>query len=278
MRRLWLLGILLLLTACSGGQASDPEAGTPTKSATGSATATESEAEPSTSVTIGPGDQRVEFTLPDGTESGYLLHAPASFGSDSQLALVLVFHGSPGSPQEMVHATGFNAIADEENFLVVYPEAIDESGDVGALIDDVTHRVAVDLAQVYATGFSRGASITYLLASELADRIAAFAPVSGVSYHLPPGDPTSLVAFQGTEDPAASAFPEVNSRWSDEARCGRPDVTTLTLAGRPTQRTAAECRSGTDHVVYRVQGMGHEWPRGASRLIWEFFSSHPLDR
>ena len=85
------------------------------------------------------------------------------------------------------------------------------STDVGALIDDVTHRVAVDLGQIYATGFSRGASTTYLLASELADRIAAFAPVSGISYDLPPGGPTSLITFQGTEDPAASAFPGVNS-------------------------------------------------------------------
>ena len=93
---------------------------------------------------------------------------------------------------------------------------------MGALIDDVTHRVAVDLGRIFATGFSRGASTTYLLASELADRIAAFAPVSGVSYDLPPGDPTSLITFQGSDDPAASSFPRVNSTWSDGSGCRGP--------------------------------------------------------
>jgi polyhydroxybutyrate depolymerase len=277
MRRLWLLGILLL-TACSGEQGPVLGAGTPSDSASSSATATDSEPKPSRSVTIGPGDQRVEFTLPDGSDAGYLLYAPASFGSDSQLPLVLVFHGAPGTPQEMVRSTRFNAIADEENFLVAYPDAIDRSADVGALIDDVTHRVAVDLAQIFAAGFSRGASTTYVLASELADRIAAFAPVSGISYDLPPGDPTSLIAFQGTEDQLASAFPRVNSTWSRDSACGRPTTTAVTFSGRPARRSVAACRSGTEHVVYRVEGMGHEWPRGASRVIWTFFEGHPLSR
>ncbi len=265
MRRLWLLGLLLLLTACAGEQGPGPEAGEPKPG-------------PSRSVEIGPGDQRVELTLPDGSEAGYLLHAPASFGPDNQLPLVLVFHGAPGTPQEMVRATGFNAIADEEDFLVAYPDGVNRTADIGALIDDLAHRVAVDLRQIYATGFSRGASTTYVLASELADRIAAFAPVSGISYDLPPGDPTSLIAFQGSEDQLAPAFPRVNSTWSDGSRCERPVTTALTFSGRPSRRSVAACRSGTEHVVYRVEGMGHEWPRGASRLIWDFFSSHPLDR
>jgi polyhydroxybutyrate depolymerase len=283
MRRLAVLGLLLVLTACSSGEGDgegdrDARASDAPASAAGSDGPTEPDEPRPSRVPIQPGDQRIGFTLPDGTDGSYLLHAPASFGSDSQLALVLVFHGAPGTPRQMVHATGFSALADEESFIVVYPDALDSSTDVAALIDDVTHRTAIDLGKIYATGFSRGASTTYLLAAELADRIAAFAPVSGISYDLPTGEPTSLIAFQGEADQLASAFPAVNATWARGNRCGRPATTTLTFAGRPTRRSVAECRAGTDHVVYRVQDMGHEWPRGASPLIWQFFATHELAR
>ncbi len=265
MRRLWLLGMLLLLTACAEEQSPGLQVSEP-------------KPRPSRSVAIEAGDQSVEFTLPDGTGARYLLHAPASFGSDSQLPLVLVFHGAPGSPREMKRATGFNAIADEENFLVAYPDAFDRSTDVGALIDDVTHRVAVDLGRIYATGFSRGAATTYLLSEDLADRIAAFAPVSGLQYDVTPSGPTSLITFQGSADDFASAWPTMNRQWAQAAGCGDADVTQVTLGSRSARRSSARCRAGTEHVVYGVDGMGHEWPPGASRLIWTFFEHHPLAR
>ncbi len=53
-----------------------------------------------------------------------------------------------------MRATGFNAIADEESFLVSYPDGFDNGTDIGALIDDVADRVAVDLGRIYVTGFS----------------------------------------------------------------------------------------------------------------------------
>jgi poly(3-hydroxybutyrate) depolymerase len=43
----------------------------------------------------------------------------------------------------------------------------------------------------------------------------------------------------------------------------------------PTHVYTSTCREGTEHVVYSITGMGHTWPTEGSRLIWEFFSSHP---
>jgi len=178
----------------------------------------------------------------------------------------------------MVRVTGFNGLADDEGFLVVYPDAFYEAGDVAALLDDVAERVAVDARRIFAAGFSRGAMTTYLLTADLADRIAAFAPVSGIVADVTPNGPASLIAIEGEADDFASSWSTVNRKWSRAAGCGRAEVGEATIAGRVAVRSEAECRTGSAHVVYRVAGMGHEWLRPATRVIWEFFDDHPLGR
>jgi len=264
MRRLSLLGVLLLLlAACAGEEDPGLRPGDP-------------ESRPPEAVEVRAGNQRLGLTLPDGTDGSYLLHAPPVIAADRPLPLVLVFHGAPGTPQEMVRVTGFNGLADDEGFLVVYPDAFDEAGDVAALVDDVADRVAVDPRRIYAAGFSRGALTTYLLAAGLADRIAAFAPVSGIAADLALNGPASLIAIEGEADDFASSWSTVNREWSRAAGCDRAEVVEATIAGRVAARSEAECRSGSAHVVYRVAGMGHEWLRPVTRVIWTFFKAHPL--
>ena len=265
MRRLWLLGVLLLLSACAGERASWTSGDEP-------------EPPPSPAVEIRTGNQWLTATRADGTDGRYLLHVPAGHGSGRPAALVLVFHGAPGTAQEMVRMTDFGAVADDEGFLVAYPDAFDAPEDVEALLDDVAARTEVDPRRVYATGFSRGASTTYLLAAELADRIAAFAPVSGLPYDVPPTRPTSLIAVEGLADDLASGFPDANRWWARYNRCRAPSSDTARWGDREVQRTVAACEDGTQHVVHAVPGMGHAWPREATRVIWEFFEAHPLAR
>ena len=266
MRRLSLLGVLLLLAACSADK--DPE---PSGDASPSTPAAQQ-------VEIRAGDRWVTTSRADGTDGRYLLHVPQGVGAGRPAPLVLVFHGSPGTPREMVRVTGFSEVADDEGFLVAYPDAFDTTEDVDALLDDVAARTDVDPRRIYAAGFSRGASTTYLFAAELADRIAAFAPVSGVPYDVAPTRPTSLIAVEGLADDLASGFPDANRWWARHNGCVSPSSETGRWGGRTVQSTVAACDDGTQHVVHSVSGLGHAWPRQATRPIWDFFEGHPLAR
>jgi polyhydroxybutyrate depolymerase len=258
MRRLTLLGIVLVvLSGCHGEEA--PER-------TGPSTPDAAEqTEPA-------------VPLPDGTELRYLLHAPPTAGP-GPLPLVLVFHGNPGTPETMVAATRFDELADREGFLVVYPDNYSGPDEIPVLLDHLAQTWRIDQQRIYAAGFSRGATAVYDLARSQAERIAAFAPVSGVSdsgfdlRRVP-----SLIAFQGTADDLAPGFAPLNRQWAEAAGCGAASAADVRLGRRTAHRASARCAGGAEHVVYTVERMGHEWPRPATRLVWDFFVAHPLDR
>ncbi len=57
-----------------------------------------------------------------GLERTYRVHLPTSYNGTQSLPLVLVFHGGGGSGQSMNGLTNFNVLADEKDFIVVYPD------------------------------------------------------------------------------------------------------------------------------------------------------------
>ena len=232
MRLIVLLATLLLLGTGCAGQDDGPSRRSTTRSTTGS---TASETEPLPSEPVKAGNQWVPVLRADGTDGRYRLHLPPAYPDDPKLPLVVVFHGAPGTPQEMVGRTGFDALADEQGFAVVYPDAFDDPADVAALLDDVEARVSVDPQRIYAAGFSRGAGTVYLLTSELADRIAAFAPTGGVPYAVDPAGPASLLAIQGLADEDIPAFDAGNQWWSEVADCRLPRVSRVEVGDRPAQ-------------------------------------------
>jgi polyhydroxybutyrate depolymerase len=148
-----------------------------------------------------PGDHFRKLTV-DGRERSYFLHLPPRDDADKPLPLVLAFHGAGTNAPIMAFASGLSAKADKEGFAVVYPNGTGE-GDlllvwnsggfrganargrpddvafVEAVRDDLASIAAVDPKRVYATGMSNGGMMCYRLAAELADRIAAIAPVAG---------------------------------------------------------------------------------------------------
>jgi len=90
----------------------------------------------------------------------------------------------------------FDRIAGELDFIMVYPDNYtgdwdiiprtktvnDDLGYIGALIDELKKRYAIDPARVYVTGHSDGAFMAYRAAYDLSDRITAVAPFAGLVY------------------------------------------------------------------------------------------------
>jgi polyhydroxybutyrate depolymerase len=189
----------------------------------------------------------------------------------------------------------------------------DDVGFVARLLDDLERVVNLDPRRVFATGMSNGAMMCYRLAAELSDRIAAIAPVAGTMAieDCHPRRPVPVLHFHGTKDglvlfggpderiPKNLKFLSVE----DSARAwaklnGCPETPVIDELpdrvddGTTVRRmTYGPGKDGAEVVVYVVEGGGHTWPGGASRvpilgkttrdisandLIWEFFQKHPM--
>ena len=170
------------------------------------------------------GEHWVAITV-EGEQRRYLLYVPPGHGDVGLWPTVLCFHGGAGNPEQIVRYCGLNETADRHGFLVVYPEGsgrvenvltwnagnccgfaersdVDDVAFVEQLLDDLGKRCAVDEKRVFATGISNGAMISYRVASELSDRIAAIAPIAGPmgTETCSPESPVSVIHFHGTED------------------------------------------------------------------------------
>jgi polyhydroxybutyrate depolymerase len=160
-------------------------------------------------------------------DRSYILYTPASINWSQPVSVVLVFHGGTGNAKSAIRMSGFNEVADQKGFIVVYPNGtgrlssdklltwnggtccgyaqeknIDDVGFVRAIIADLQSVVNIDTDRIYATGMSNGGILAYRLACEAADLIAAVAPVAGTLNFSPcdPSRPVSVIDFHGTAD------------------------------------------------------------------------------
>ncbi len=154
----------------------------------------------------------------------YYLHVPEAVASDAlgRVPLVVMLHGRGGTGPGMAALTGFDAVADEHGFIVVYPSGVDnqwnyvegipgyaiEVPDVAflrALVGHLEERLPVDDERVYVGGFSNGGYMAQRLACDAADLFAAFASVGAAGFGGQPGicgegGPVSLLFMHGTHD------------------------------------------------------------------------------
>jgi polyhydroxybutyrate depolymerase len=246
-----------------------------------------------------------------GKNRTYLLHIPTGYNAASPTPLVFVFHGLTGTGSMMADITKFSPLADQENFIVVYPDGIskkwaspggniDDVGFINALIDALSSSYNIDADRIFATGASNGGMFTYRLGIELTDRFAAIADVAGFlpNYSSPvpvPSKQIPVIHFHGTADaiiPFSAAENAVNY-WVDFNSCNAAP-STIQLpnvdAGDGTtvdKLTYANGINNSDVALYKVYSGGHTWPGTssnampgkvtkdiiASEIIWEFFKS-----
>ena len=228
-----------------------------------------------------------------GETRRYLLYVPESYSSSTPTPLVISLHGAwlyPGMQQRL---TGWNALADKNGFIVVYPRARGfprvwrlapgagletEWRFFTDLIDELSSRFNIDPARVYVTGYSNGAAMAFMLSCAPFDRVAA---VGMVATAIVTWDwcqdqrPLPMLAFHGTADPFVPYAGGENfltteplqsmeawfSRWGDRNRCGNGPVVTE-LAKDVTLREYTDCERGATTRFYTLRGGGHIWPGG----------------
>jgi polyhydroxybutyrate depolymerase len=282
-----------------------------------------------------PGDHTRSLVVA-GRERSYLVHVPRSYDPAKPVAVVLAFHGGGSNAWQMVHFCGLNEKADEAGFLVVYPngtgrteqlltwnagnccgyaqqQKIDDVEFVRKLLDDLAGVANVDADRVYATGMSNGGMMSYLVAAELSDRIAAIAPVGGPmgTTECRPKRPVSVLHFHGLDDKFApfkggrgerslsqTEFHSVEHSigcWIKANEC----TSEQTVIEEPvkvedgtkvTRKAWSGGKAGAEVVLVEIAGAGHTWPGrqppllflgkstkniSANEAMWEFFKKHP---
>ncbi|MBI3249440.1 MAG: polyhydroxybutyrate depolymerase [Deltaproteobacteria bacterium] len=266
----------------------------------------------STEERLPPGDHDLSLTVA-GRERTYWLHIPPQRQADSPLPLVLMFHGAGGNGRGQEDWSGMDAVADREGFLVVYPDGtslfgrrfltwnaggccgyamrnnVDDVGFVVALLKALARRVLVDRTRVYTTGMSNGAMMSYRLAVEIPERIAAITPVAGgLVTELPAASrAVPLLHIHSVDDARAvyggdrgarlsfarranhPAIEEVVAQWARLNGCETVPISEPTQHGMregldtthtATKLTYPRCRDGIEVGLWKLTGAGHVWP------------------
>jgi polyhydroxybutyrate depolymerase len=252
-----------------------------------------------------------EFTLiHDGLIRTYRLHIPEGYTGDSLYPLVINMHGLNSNAFEEEVYTAFNSVADTAGLFVAYPNGIDgtwnissatgtdDVGFISALIDTVDLQYSIDLNRVYATGMSMGGFMSYRLACELSNRIAAIASVTGLQAFYPcnPDRPVPILQFHGTADPVVpyAGVPATISHWVNHNLCPLDPITT-DLPDIDTNDNSTVtvfyyglCEESTEVILYTINNGEHTWPGAtiiigvtnqdikASNEIWNFFKKYNL--
>ena len=250
--------------------------------------------------------------LYDDIDRTYLLHVPSSYDGNSAVPLVVALHPFGGNAPWFESMTGFSIKADSNNFIVVYPNGtgspvswnagnccgnamednIDDVGFISTLIDTISANYNIDSTRIFATGFSNGSMMSYRLAAELSEKIAAIAGASGQMnldecnpvravpiMHLHAMD-DNVLPYEGGPS-LVYVFPSVDSVidiWVEINNCETEPDTIINSDDLMVRKWAA-LSSNADIVLYTTPSGGHTWLTSipATDSIWNFFNTHPMD-
>lgn len=247
------------------------------------------------------------FITVDGVQRRYLVHEPPDRDLGRPAPLIFMLHGGGGSP-ERTGTRDLNAFADPKGFIVVYPEGLTKGWNDGrvipgraqpddvkffsVMIDELVRTQNADPRRIFATGMSNGGFMSFRLACDLADKIAAIAPVAGSMGEgsfptCKPKRPVPVLMINGTKDPLVPynggavarthgrsyPVPDVMWFWRKVDHC-QDMASTANLPDRDphdgSTATKTWCTSITDANVevvnYTVEGGGHTWPGGPQYL------------
>jgi polyhydroxybutyrate depolymerase len=274
------------------------------------------------------GQQTINGTIMHGgIVRSYILYVPASYNSATAAPVVFNFHGYTSNASQQIAYGEFRLIADTAGFLLVVPQGtidiqgntywnanwggtVDDVGFTEALLDDLSITYTVNQDRVYSTGMSNGGFMSYHLACNLSNRIAAIASVTGAMTLGTPntcspqnsmpileihGDADGTVSYSGT------AFSESVQNGLDYWVNYNNNNTTPVFTMLPNISTSDN--STVEHYVYtngdncvevehyKVINGGHTWPGAAfntgngttnqdinaSELIWNFFLKYDVN-
>lgn len=172
--------------------------------------------------------------LHDGLTRQYQLHLPPAYNGTDSLPLVVMLHGGSGSAQTVQGFTQFNPVANNNGFMILYPEGyaptgiggfswadgrgttadqqgIDDVDFVHTLLDSLELSYAIDTMRIYLAGFSNGGFLVQRIACERNEGFAVMGSLGctqsvALNDTCNPGRPIPTITVHGTADSAVPYF------------------------------------------------------------------------
>ena len=304
----YLLVLIFLLTSCGGGGGSSNENNVINP--------------PSSNETCINYDTNIEkcsFRW-DGIERIYYIKIPLQASENSVLPLLISMHGFGGNALSHINYTNFKNIADREGFYLVYPQGsnlpsylggsthwnvggwtskstTDDLGFINKLLENMISKYEFDENRIYATGMSNGGYMSYSLACNMSNKIAAIASVTGSMTNdtydeCSPARPISVMQVHGLQDSVvpydgnegSKSIIDVMGFWAQNNSCElEPSRAVTDFEDFAIYYDYYEsCLNNTEVQLILSSKMGHTWPWtyeegfSASEDIWAFLSKFTL--
>lgn len=238
----------------------------------------------------------------NGTSREMIVHVPS--GLPENRPLVISMHGLNQDAPYQQSTANWEPVANANQFVVVYPNAINQSWDINgtrdvqfieAIIEQMHIDYDIDLNRVYVTGFSMGGMMSYHVANNIADKVAAIGPVSGYLFgnQTTSSRPMPIMHVHGTTDDvvyynASGNQPGIHAileKWRSWNNC--PSTSTMTdpyPSSNPSSAASYEHWGPCDNseiVLISVEGKGHWHSNDRASVhtteeLWKFFEQHSL--
>ena len=254
------------------------------------------------------------------------VHVPATYDPGTPTPLVILLHGYTNTGPEVESWMQFATLVDEYEFLYLYPtgtsdffgnpfwnatdaccnlfgSGVDDSGYLRDVIAEMQSLYNVDPRRIHFAGHSNGGFMSYRMACDYGDVVAAITSLAGATYLDPldctPASPVHTLQIHGTADgvigynggciplggchPGAVATTEQWAAYDGCSPVGAPQPDPLNLdsgiPGDETQvtRYADGCAPGGSAELWTINGGAHSPNLSGdfSRLVIEFLLAHP---
>lgn len=253
-------------------------------------------------VDAAPGDMD---PTPVGGARPAKVFVPGTYQKSTPAPLVVLLHGFGASGQLQELLFNLKPLADQHGFLYVYPDgtsnkkgqrfwnatdaccandptAPDDVAYLTGLVDEIASRWSVDPKRVYFIGHSNGGFMSYRMACDRADRVAAIGSLAGAMWldktRCAPSGPVAVMQVHGDADDTvlyagstSPTFPTPSAKqsvldWVEFDGCQPTEDTSAPprdldkdLAGAESTglRWSAGCKGGTAVELWTIAGGGH---------------------
>ena len=259
------------------------------------------------------------------------MHVPASYDPSRPAPLLILLHGYTGNGADIASYFGIAAAAEEAGYVYATPDGtvdsdgnrfwnatdaccdfdrttVDDVAYLSGVIADISDLLAIDPKRIAVAGHSNGGFMSYRMACERADLVAAIVSLAGVTFADPadckPSEPVSVAQVHGTADDTilfngggpltdvTGPFPGAETTattWATYDGCGakpsalstKIDVDALLTDGADPAETSVQewsgCEAGAAVQLWTIPDGSHGpalTPAFADALI-QFLVEHP---
>lgn len=246
-----------------------------------------------------------------GDARSFIYYTPTSWNPNQHVPLLIVMHGLTQTGAGLMDITQFNLIAEQNNFIVVYPDGknfawnanmnvtvstADDIGFIESLAIEFQNNFGTDPLKQYLVGFSNGGFMCHKLACESSMCFAAIASVSGnmsdtTYFNCQPQFQPAILHIHGTSDAIVPynggagtgvSVDQSIEKWRVVLNCDQtPTILNMpnnNLFDLSSPQRFSYLNGTNDLELIKIEGGGHQWPGiqtlvgGAGIINMDFYS------